>query len=62
MIDCDWVLVNKRLPRQSVTLPEPNLPQTGDGKSHNNVGYMVVLVVANRTNQQNPLIVAIEVL
>lgn len=61
MIDCDWLFVKKKLPRQSVTLAEPKLPQTGDGKSHDNAGYMVVLVVANRTDQQNPLIVAIEV-
>jgi hypothetical protein len=59
-MNCDWIFVNQDRSRQEVTLPEPTLPHTRNGKHHAGKEYEVVVVVTDRTAQPNPLVVAVE--
>ena len=61
MMNCDWIFLGTKT-RQEATLQEPAVPALGDGKFHNNVGYEVRVVVTNRVGNDNPLVIATEIL
>lgn len=59
-MDIDWVFLSKN-GKVEATLPEPRTPHTGDGKVHNNIGYVVRHVVSGRTTGPNDIAIATEV-
>ncbi len=59
-MDHDWVFLNADGSKVEVTLDEPKTPNTGDGKHHNGIGYVVRHVISGRTTSPNPAVIATE--
>lgn len=59
-MDCDWVFVNKNNTPAKATINEEALPNIGDGKMHDGVGYEVVFTGSKLTSRPNPVVVAVE--
>lgn len=57
-MDCDWVLMKQDGTVLRVTLQENALPQLGDGKLHESVGYEVVAVGTKLVSRKNPFVLA----
>jgi hypothetical protein len=55
----EWVFLDKDGAKAQLTLPDPT-PQLGNGKTHGGKGYEVKLVVTDRIEGRDDLIVALE--
>jgi len=58
-MQCDWVFLKKDSSKVEATLEGP-IPEIGDGKWHEDVGYVVRHIVTGRTTTPNAAIIAIE--
>jgi hypothetical protein len=59
-MNCDWIFVQLDGTRHEATLPEPILPQSGNGKQFQGKGYVVRGLITGRTTSPNPMVFAEE--
>jgi hypothetical protein len=59
MANLDWVFLKKNGTKEEVTL-QGDSPELGDGKMHNDTGFVVKHVISGRTTSLNDIIIAVE--
>jgi hypothetical protein len=59
-MDCDWVFLNSDGSKMEVTLVEQSVPNPGNGKVHQGIGYHIRYVINGATTTPNPIVIATE--
>jgi hypothetical protein len=57
----DYIFLNQDNSKDSETLEENDIPNTGDGKIHNNKSYEIIFKGENLISRPNPLVLAVEI-
>ncbi len=57
----DYIFLNQDNSKDLKTLEETHIPNTGDGKVHNNKHYEIIFKGENLISRPNPLVLAVEI-